>query len=178
MVIDCEKKFILTNYRKVGKTGKAIDSDRFTEFMDLDIEVEAERSERLDIFNFKEEEAQAKFKNLTSDTKYFTNCFDDDAPLLKQISKWRQVLKTYCSEAYKKIRIRKKSIKPIKQAMASLINERNVLSKKVGTPEIIKKIDEVSKRIFEIEAEDNRNKIMKNFKQFSDNPQNINMQQM
>ena len=86
--------------------------------------------------------------------------------------------KTYCSKAYKKIRIRKKSIKPIKQPMASLINERNALSKKVETPEIKRKIDEVSKQIFEIEAEDNRNKIMKNFKQFSDNPENINMQKM
>ena len=106
MVIDCQKKFILTNYRQVDKTGKAIDSDHFTEFMDLDIEVEAERPERLEIFNFKEEEAQVKFKSLTSETKDFTNCFEDGIPLLKQINKWRQVLKTYCSKAYKKIRIR------------------------------------------------------------------------
>ena len=62
--------------------------------------------------------------------------------------------------------------------MASLINERNALSKKVETLEIKRKIDEVSKQIFEIEAEDNRNKIMKNFKQFSNNPENINMQKM
>ena len=178
MVIDHEKKYILTNYRQVGKGGKAIDSDHFTEFMDLDIEIEAERPERVEIFNFKEEEAQAKFKYLTSDTKDFTDCFKDETPLLKQIKKWREVLKTYCTKAYKKIRIRKKSIKPIKQPLAKLINERNTLSKKVETPEIIRQIDEVSKQIFEIEAEENRNKIMKNFKHFSDNPETINMQQM
>ena len=51
--------------------------------MDLDIEIEAERPERFEIFNVKEEEAQAKFKYLTSDTKDFTNCFEDDIPLLK-----------------------------------------------------------------------------------------------
>ena len=66
--------------------------------MDLDIEIEAERPERFEIFNFKEEEAQAKFKSLTSDTKDFTNCFEDETPLLEQIDKWRQVLKTYCSK--------------------------------------------------------------------------------
>ena len=31
MVIDESKNYILTNYRKVGKTGKSIDSDHFTE---------------------------------------------------------------------------------------------------------------------------------------------------
>ena len=45
-------------------------------------------------------------------------------------------------------------------------------------PENKIKLDEVSKRIFEIEAEENRNKIVNNFKQYSDNPENINMQQM
>ena len=123
-------------------------------------------------------ESQKEFYKITSDTNAFTNCFEDETPLLEQISKWRQVLKTYCSKAYKKIRIRKKPIKPLKQPMASLINERNAISKEEETPEIKRKIDELSKQIFEIEAEDNRNKIMKNFKQFSDNPENINMQQM
>ena len=33
MVIDESKDYILTNYRRVGKTGKAVDSDHFTEYM-------------------------------------------------------------------------------------------------------------------------------------------------
>ena len=62
MVIDESKKFVLTNYRKVGKTGKSVDSDHFTEYLDLDIEIEKVRTERVEILNFKEEESKLKFK--------------------------------------------------------------------------------------------------------------------
>jgi phosphopantetheine adenylyltransferase len=63
-------------------------------------------------------------------------------------------------------------------AVANLIDQRNALLKHSEISENKIKLDEISKRIFEIEAEENRNKIVKNFKQYSDNPENINMQQM
>ena len=37
MVVDEEKKFILTNYEQVRKGGKAADTDHATEFIDLDL---------------------------------------------------------------------------------------------------------------------------------------------
>ena len=178
MVIDDQKKHFLTNYHQVGKTGKAVDSDHFTEYMDLNIEVEVEKPSRVEIFNFKEEEAQVKFKRLTSETTDFTRCFEDGTPLLKQIDHWQQVLKTYCSKSFKKIRIRKRSIKPLKQPLASLIDERNALVKLAEIPENKVKLEKISKRIFEIEAEENRNKIVNNFKQYSDIPESINLHQM
>ena len=55
MVIDESKDYIITNYRQVGKTGNAKDSEHFTEFMDLDIKIKAEKPDRVEIFNFKEE---------------------------------------------------------------------------------------------------------------------------
>lgn len=89
MVIDEQKKHILTNYRQVGKTGKAVDSDHFTEYMDLNIEVEVVKPERVEIFNIKEQESKVKFKKLTTETTDFTRCFEDETPLLKQIENWQ-----------------------------------------------------------------------------------------
>ena len=51
MVIDEEKKFVLTNYEQVRKGGTAVDSDHHTQFMDLDLEIRSEKPERIEIFN-------------------------------------------------------------------------------------------------------------------------------
>ena len=176
MVIDEQKKFVLTNYKQVSKTGKAVDSDHFTEYLDLDIQIEPEKPERVEIFNFKEEESQAKFKRLTSVTEEFTHCFENKIPLLHQIQNWQQVLNKYCAQSFKKIRIRKRHVKAIKQPLKRLIDERNHLVK--NEPENEAKLGEVTKKIFELEAEENRNQIVKDFKEYSDNPENINIQKI
>ena len=89
MVIDEEKKYILTNYKQAKKGGKAVDSDHFTEYMDIDLNFVSEKPERIEIFNFKDEKSQLNFRKST--TEDFTNCFEDDAPLLSQIERWRRV---------------------------------------------------------------------------------------
>ena len=108
MVIDGEKKYILTNYEQAKKGGKAVDSDHFTEYMDIDINFVSEKPERIEIFNFKDEKSQLNFRKSTTETEDFTNCFGDDAPLLSQIERWRRVLNSHCKKAFKKIRIKKK----------------------------------------------------------------------
>ena len=178
MVIDESKDYILTNYRQVGNTGKAIDSDHFTQFMDLDIRVEPEKPERVEIFNFNEAESKEKFKTLTSETDDFTQCFEDKKPLLEQIENWQQILKAYCRRSFKKIRIKKKTVKPLKHPLKMLIEERNKLIKQIDSLENKTKLEEITNKIFEIEAEENRNKIVSNFKVYSENPESINMQQM
>ena len=75
MVIDDSKSHILTNYKQVRKSGKAIDSDHFTEYLDMDLEVIKEKPERQELFNFKDKQCQEKFTILTSETKEFTECF-------------------------------------------------------------------------------------------------------
>ena len=178
MLIDEDKKYILTNYKQFAKTGKAIDSDHFTEFMDVDIEVEHTKPERVEIYNFNEDESKAKFKKLTSDTDEFTQCFEDETPLLKQIENWQMLLKRFCSKSFKKIRVKKKNVKPTKEPLKTLIDQRNALLKVLKDPGDDKKIKAITKRISEIEAEENRNQIMKDFKEYSDNPESINVNQM
>ena len=179
MVIDDSKKHILTNYKPARKGGKAVDSDHFTEFMDLDLKIINEKPMRQEVYNFKNRKSQLKFKTLTSETKDFTDCFEnDDTSVLIQIENWRRVLKLYCRKSFRKIRIRKKSLKPINPQISKLINEKNELLKKKDISSAEEKIEAIDRNISEIEALNNRNKIIKNFKSFSDNPETINMQEM
>ena len=72
MVIDEEKKYILTNYKQAKKGGKAVDSDHFTEYMDIDLNFVSEKPERIEIFNFKDEKSQFNFRKSTTETEDFT----------------------------------------------------------------------------------------------------------
>ena len=85
MVIDEEKKFILTNYKNARNGAKAIDTDHFTEYMDVNLQIITEKPERREIYDFKNRESQAAFKENTSKTREFSDCFETDQPLLEQV---------------------------------------------------------------------------------------------
>ena len=129
MVIDESKKYVLTNYEQVCKGGTAHDTDHATEIMDINLSVLTEKPERREVLNFKDKEAQQLFKHETSKTREFTNCFRNDLPLCNQIENWRLVLKSFCRKSFKKIRIKKKTVKPLKPEISNLINQRNILIK-------------------------------------------------
>ena len=65
MVIDEDKKYVLTNYEQVRKGGKAADTDHNTEFMDVNLKIMAGKPERREIWNFKEKESQETLKKPT-----------------------------------------------------------------------------------------------------------------
>ena len=44
MVIENENKYVLTNNKTVRKTGKTIDSDHKTEYLDLDLKIKHEQA--------------------------------------------------------------------------------------------------------------------------------------
>ena len=178
MVIDEGKKHVLTNFEQVRKGGEAIDSDHNTQFMELELEIESEKSERIEVYNFKNEAGQKKFKKLTSETSAFSECFKNEASLCDQVENCHKMLKAVCSEAFSKIRIKNKNFIPIKKEMLNLITERNNLIVQSDNPIRKKKLDVINHKISNMEAEDNRNKLLENFKFFSDNPESINMSKM
>ena len=92
MVIDEDRRYILTNYTQARNGGKAVDSDHATEYVDVDLKIVTEKPERKEILKFKDKDAQEKFKKYTSQTEEFSNCFRNDLPVLNQIEKWRVVL--------------------------------------------------------------------------------------
>ena len=98
MVIDEDKSYVLTNYKNVKNGGEAIDSDHLTQYMDLDLKFESEKPKRVEIYNFKNEEAQIKFNKLTSETEEFSKCFMDDKMFPQQIVNWRSKLESFCKQ--------------------------------------------------------------------------------
>ena len=99
MVIDEEKRYILTNYKSAKKGGKASDTDHATEYLDLNIKVITEKPKRIEVWNYKNKKAQYNFKIQTSETKEFSNCFENNIPVLKQIENWKRVLKSHCRKS-------------------------------------------------------------------------------
>ena len=175
MKIDEAKQFILTNYASAKYGGEAKDSDHFTQYLDLNLKVKSEKPERKEVYDFKNNKSQELFKKLTSETNKVTNCFSNLLPLSLQVKRWRETLETYCKRSFRKIRIRKRKVKPLKSKLMKLINFRNELVKNESNPA---KINEVSEMIANEEAEENRSKLVENFGKYSDDPESINLLQM
>ena len=91
----------------------------------------------------------------------------------KQIRNWKSALVSSCTRAFKKVRVTKnKFSKNIPKKVCELINTRNELSKNRGNEKVVEILNE---QISDIEAEANRNKILKNFLEISQNPENVNL---
>ena len=178
MVIDVDKRYILTYYKAIKMGGKARDSDHATEYLDLDLRFGKERPQRHELWNFKNKEAQQKFKTLTSETEDFSNCFENNLPVLKQIENWRNIFEMHCKKAFKKVRItNKKYQKPFPAEITKIINLRNDLVK-IDDIKNADDIEALNQEISDKEAEINRNKIFKLFESYSEDPANINTPEM
>ena len=179
MVIDEDRRYILTNYTQARNGGKAVDSDHATEYVDVDLKIVTEKPERKEILKFKDKDAQEKFKKYTSQTEEFSNCFRNDLPVLNQIEKWREILKSTCNKTFKKIRISKKRfVKPLKKTTSKLIDERNKMMRNKDGLNLSEEIEQINEKISNIEAKENRDLILKNFKSFSENPEAIDLKQV
>ena len=177
MVIDENKKHILTNYENIKKGGKANDTDHSTENIDLKLKISAEKPIRQEVWNFRNKDAQNKFKMQTSKTNDFTNCFNNELSLEIQIQNWRNILVKNIKDNFKKVRITKKIKGNIyDKKVNKFVNLRNKLlnNHRNGNH----KIEEIEEVIAETEANINRKKIVENFKSFSENPENLNLQQI
>ena len=175
MVVDEEEKYILTNYRQVKYGGKATNSDHFTQYLDLDLKIITEKPNRREIWNLKNKEAQKAFKYLTTNTKDFTSCFEDEISLNQQIENWRKSLKYHITKSFKKIRINNKKGKPLPPEISKLINKRNMLSKQGVEKDIIVQLDET---IAKLESKMHYDLIRENFEKFKDDPEKVNIQEI
>ena len=172
MVIDEKKDYVLTNYEQVKRTGRATDTDHATEFIDLALEIVTEKPKRTEIWNLKNKKGQETFRFITENTDAFSQCFQNELPLQKQIKNWKSILSKVIGKAFKKIRIRNRpKIQNIPPKLQNLISLRNKTEDKQNR-------NELEKAISDIEAKLNRDKIVKNFRAFSDDPEKINRQQM
>ena len=89
MVIDESREYVLTNFNPIRIGGRAIESDHNTEFLKLGLQYDQKKTERIEVFNFKNVECQEVF---LSQTERFTECFNSNQPLEDQAVKWKKTL--------------------------------------------------------------------------------------
>ena len=111
MHIDEDKQNILTNYSQVKKGGHAVDSDHVPLEINIDLKLLPTKPTRNVMFNFKNEQGRERFKEITSNTCEFTDCFESMQSLQLQCEQWERKLISYCEKAFPKICMRTRKIK-------------------------------------------------------------------
>ena len=92
MVIDEDKRHVLSNYRMVkGKPIKK-DSDHHSLILKLNIEYMKKKPDRIEMFNLKNIECQKSFFEATTRTKALTSCFQQDGKVIDEAKKWFKTL--------------------------------------------------------------------------------------
>ena len=93
----------------------------------MSLKIQKNNIERKTIYNFKNSEGMNQFKEVTTFTSNFTDCFSEEAPLPSQIQKWHKHLKTSIKNCSKKVRVKKKKFKKCDnfRARINAIHNRN-----------------------------------------------------
>ena len=167
MIIDEEKRFVLSNYKKVKGIASKKDSDHFTTILEMNINYTVKKPERIEMFNFKNAQCQEKFFQITNSSTELTQCFQGDGSLEAQAKKWFKTLNGVFHSSFSKIRHTKKKVK---SKLSSLMEERRSELGKLENvadgedEETSIKITKIEEEICELVAEENREKVLKNFK--------------
>ena len=176
MKIDEKREKTLSNFGAMKAVGRVIETDHNPLYLEVSLKFSPVKPERVELFNFKNIEAQKEFKTLTTNTNQFTNCFMDDSSFEKQAAKWRKTLTSFFHKAFKKVRISNKSRKK-NTTLSILLDRRSTLKKKQDLNE------KEEMEMFHLDGliakeceEENRKKIIENFKDMDGNEGNLNHQ--
>ena len=112
--IDEQKMYALTKYSKKSM----VHSDHNTLFGYMNLKIQKSCGERKTIFNFRNSEDMQKFKQITTNTSRFTNCFKSSEPISNQVSNWHKILKHSLKTSFKKVRVKNQSFKYCKKFKA------------------------------------------------------------
>ena len=104
--IDEKRKYVLTKVTQNKKGLKVQESDHnpiITEFK-LELKV-AEETDKLEMYNLKNKDGQAKFKEYTNDTQMLSTVFDADEDINVLTKRFMKKLDGCIAQNFKKIRI-------------------------------------------------------------------------
>ena len=153
LVIDEERKYVLTKYHKTKKGVKTQESDHNSLITQVKATWNTNKNvKKIELYNLKDVEGLKKFKDITSKNNFLSEVFDNEEKDIEV--KTKQFLKRlgYClSQSFKKVRIgkTKKNLE-----LEDLFNKRRSLRTKKDdlTAEKLKEID---KKLSTMCAEDN-----------------------
>ena len=128
MKIENGNKHILTNFSSAKDGATAKESDHKPLTMEVKLKIPSQKRVKVEIMNFTDKASQEAFKEYTSKTEDFTDCFKTMQSVLEQADNWINLVESYCKKTFKLIGIRTKNIKV--SSADKLISERNKLIKR------------------------------------------------
>ena len=108
MNVDVKGEHQLTNFKGISNRGKVTESDHSKIELEVSIQYEIQKPQRVEAFNFKNIDCQEVFKEITTITSTLSDCFKSEEPFQIQIKNWEHVLKKHVRTAFTKIRSRKR----------------------------------------------------------------------
>ena len=177
MNIDEDHIFVLTKYSKVkGKLVKK-DSDHNTVVMNVDLQFNVKKPERIEYFNFKNKECQEKFYRETESSNDLYKTLERGGAVCQSAEMWFSNLKSKFHKCFKKIRL---TSKPKMSEISKLLDQRRTIlaSCKSASLENREKLEESRKRIEEVicnlTSEQNRDKVVNNFSKLDGGDGSVN----
>ena len=160
MEIDEDRAFPFSSYVK----GKPKHSDHFTELLKFNIRFRKQKAERMEVFNFKNEEGLQRLKDILDSENSLTATVEGDGDIEEQVEKWFIELNRIFGRCFRKIRVNGK----VKETEASkLLGERGELKQKLkkdeGNQAIINDIEEIEAKVAALVGKENFEKINDNF---------------
>ena len=146
LVIDEDEKYILTNFAQKNKNKMIKKADHRPLILELNIEYKKLKPDKIEYFNFRNEECQKEYNSLTNTETKLVECLKSDLSLDSKAKVWHKILKNVFYKSFTKIKV-KNSIKKSNTNNSKLIDERrNILRKLARHPN-----EDMSKRVSEIE---------------------------
>ena len=150
MTVDEDEEYILTNFAQKKQTNPTKQSDHRPVMLELNMEFNKIKPDRVENFNFKSEICQNTFRNITDTETALLECFKNDFSPHKQARLWQKAMENVFHKAFTKVRV-KNSFKKSSSTESKLIEERRLLIRKLGRSSTSNA--ETSQRIEEIENE-------------------------
>ena len=165
MIIDEDGNYELTNFISKSEGGVK-PSDHATMLLNLNLSYSKHSQSRLEIYNLKNSEGQAKFFENTSRSESLMKCFENSLPLKMQVSQWEKKLKSCIAQSFNKIRLTNKKKETESQ---KLIVERNELRSKIKTVHDMVEIENMKEKINDLETKLSNLISAENTQKFKDN---------
>ena len=168
--MDEDKQFVLTNYNQVKGETIVKDSDHNTLILHMEIAYLAVKPKRIEVFNYKNKEGQEAFKEITSNTKNLSRCFENQESFLIQSGKWMKALKNFAQSSFPKVRIRNKAVQTEEN---KLMDKRSKLKMKLKNTEDVDAREVLEKEVKNVEEELAKSVAKTNFEKVQENLSNL-----
>ena len=115
-------------------------------------------------FNFNDEEAMIKYKQITSKAGYFSDCFRTNKTFLGQFKEWENKFNQTLSKCFKKVRINNK--RKFNENSKRIENKINLRKEALKNSAEVEEIEEYDEDIHEEEQAVNAEKIKRDMMHF------------